>query len=84
VESVPGSGSVLKKLTSGAKAHFDIAVFMYGLKPVPFTLKTVKVGAKAPTYQPVPFTDPLPGSMILRGVWTEPEVCLECGIALTF
>jgi hypothetical protein len=26
----------LKKHPSGAKAHFDIAVFMYGLKPVPF------------------------------------------------
>jgi hypothetical protein len=45
----------LKKHPSGAKAHFDIAVFMYGLKPVPFKLKPVNVGAKAPTYQPVPF-----------------------------
>jgi hypothetical protein len=36
----------LKKHPSGAKAHFDIAVFMYGLKPVPFKLKTVNVRAK--------------------------------------
>jgi hypothetical protein len=47
----------LKKHPSGAKAHFDIAVFMYGLKPVPFKLKPVPFKLKPVPFKlkPVPF-----------------------------
>jgi hypothetical protein len=48
-----GRGSVWENIPSGAKAHGDVAEFMYGLKPVPFN-QSPYFSTKACTFRPKP------------------------------